>query len=226
MSIHDGHRQRLIHRFRTHGLDTFEEHEVLELLLFFAIQRKDTNPIAHGLIRRFGSLSAVMDASEEELKTVDGIGEKAALLLRLAKPLCRRYLIARGQEIKILNNTDACVAYLRPQFFGAEEEHVYLVALDAKCRPICCREISEGNAVSADLPIQKAAKLALDTHAVSVVLAHNHPCGDVTASKEDYDVTVLFRKAMQTIGVLLADHIIVGADRYFSMRESGFLNMA
>lgn len=226
MSIHDGHRQRLIHRFQTHGLDTFEEHEVLELLLFFAIHRKDTNPIAHDLIRRFGSLAGVLDATEKDLREVDGIGEKAALLLQLAKPLCRRYMLSQTKDIKQLNSTALCADHLRPFFFGMKEEHVFLLCLDAGCHPICCREISEGNGLFADLPIQKAAKLALESRAVSVVLAHNHPCGDATASQEDYRATTLFRDAMQAIGVAFVDHIIFGTDRHISLLETGYLNMA
>lgn len=225
MGIHDGHRERLVNRFNTFGPDTLEEHEVLELFLFFVIHRKDTNAIAHELIGRFGSLAGVMDASAEELKEISGIGNKAALLLRLIKPLCRRYLISQTKDIKILQTTAACADYVRPLFFGMKEEHVFLTCLDAKCRPICCREISAGNAISSDLPIQKAAKLALESHAVSVILSHNHPCGDAEASREDYNATTLFRDAMQAVGVLLADHIIVSADSYTSMRESGFLNM-
>ena len=226
MGIHDGHRQRLLDRFQTYGPDTLEEHEVLELLLFFVIHRKDTNPIAHALIRRFGSLAAVMDASAEELKEVDGIGNKAAQLLQLMKPLCRRYLISQAKDIKVLNSTAACVDYLRPRFFGLKDEHVLLLCLDAKCRLICCREISAGNAISAELPVQKAAKLALENHAVSVILSHNHPCGDASASQEDCNATLLFRDAMQAIGVAFGDHIIIGADRYVSMLENGFLSMA
>lgn len=226
MGIHDGHRQRLTDRYLTYGLDALEDHEVLELLLFYVIHRKDTNPIAHDLIHRFGSLAAVMDASVAELMQVDGIGRKAALLLQLAKPLSRRYLISQAKDIKLLNTTSACVDYLKPHFFGAKDEHVMLLCLDAKCRLVCCREISEGSAISAELPVQKAAKLALESHAVSVILSHNHPCGDAMASSEDYHATDIFRDAMQAIGVTLADHIIIAADQYVSMRENGFLNMA
>ncbi len=226
MGIHDGHRERLTDRYLNFGLDALEEHEVLEMLLFYVIHRKDTNPIAHDLIRRFGSLSGVMDASVKELMEIDGIGRKAAILLQLAKPLSRRYLISQAKDISILNTTEACVALLKPHFFGAMDEQVLLLCLDAKCRLICCREISSGSAVSTDLPIQKAAKLALESHAVSVLLAHNHPCGDAMPSSEDRYATIMFRDAMQAIGVVLADHIIIAADSYVSMRENGFFDMA
>ena len=225
MGIHDGHRERLTERYLTFGLDALEEHEVLEMLLFYVIHRKDTNPIAHDLIRRFGSLAGVMDASIKEMMEIDGIGRKAAILLQMAKPLSRRYLISQAKDISILNTTEACVDLLRPHFFGAMDEQVLILCLDAKCRLLCCRQIASGSAVSAELPIQKAAKLALESHAVSVVLSHNHPCGDATPSPEDRHATSLFRDAMQAIGVVLADHIIIAADRYVSMREIGFLDM-
>lgn len=226
MGIHDGHRERLTDRYLTYGLDALEEHEVLEMLLFYVIHRKDTNPIAHDLIRRFGSLAGVMDASVKELMEVDGIGRKAAILLQLAKPLCRRYLVSQAKDINILDTMEACVDFLKPHFFGAKDEQVLLLCLDAKCRLICCREISAGSAVSTELPIQKAAKLALESHAVSVVLSHNHPCGDAMPSPEDRHATLMFRDAMQAIGVVLADHIIIAADRYTSMRQNKFLDMA
>lgn len=226
MGIHDGHRERLTERYLTYGLDALEEHEVLEMLLFYVIHRKDTNPIAHDLIRRFGSLAGVMDASVKELMEIDGIGQKAAILLQLAKPMCRRYLISQAKDINILNTTQACVDFLMPHFFGAKDEQVLLLCLDAKCRLICCREISTGSAVSTELPIQKAAKLALESHAVSVILSHNHPCGDAMPSPEDRHATIMFRDAMQAIGVVLADHIIIAADRYTSMRQNGTLDIA
>lgn len=225
MGIHDGHRERLTERYLTYGLDALEEHEVLEMLLFYVIHRKDTNPIAHDLIRRFGSLAGVMDASVKELMEIDGIGQKAAILLQLAKPMCRRYLISQAKDINILNTTQACVDFLMPHFFGAKDEQVLLLCLDAKCRLICCREISTGSAVSTELPIQKAAKLALESHAVSVILSHNHPCGDAMPSPEDRHATIMFRDAMQAIGVVLADHIIIAADRYTSMLQNGTLDM-
>ncbi|MBQ9967841.1 MAG: hypothetical protein IJO88_03865 [Oscillospiraceae bacterium] len=226
MSIHDGHRERLTERYLTYGLDALEEHEVLEMLLFYVIHRKDTNPIAHALIRRFGSLANVMDASIKELLEIDGIGKKAAILLQLAKPMCRRYLISQAKDISKLDTLEACVDYLRPHFFGAKDEHVLLLCLDAKCRLLCCRELASGSSISTDLPIQKAAKLALESHAVSVVLAHNHPCGDAMPSPEDRHSTIMFRDAMQAIGVFPADHIIIAADRFTSMRQSNFFDMA
>ena len=222
MGIHDGHRMRVRNRFLSHGLDTLEDHEVLELLLFYVIHRQDTNELAHELLHRFGSLEAVMDASYSELTQVKGIGEQAATLLLLAKPLSRRYLLSQNDDKQPLNSVRRCADYLIPYFFGAKEEHVFLLCLDAKSRPICCRELSEGSATATELPIRKATKLALDSKAVSVVLAHNHPGGEPTPSQDDYDLTALLRDTLQSVGVLLLDHIVMTGTNFVSLRESGF----
>lgn len=223
MGVHDGHRIRLRSRFLTYGLDTLEEHEVLELLLFYVIHRKDTNALAHALIKRFGSLAGVMDASISELMSVDGIGEHAATLLLLSKPLCRRYLLSQNNSRQSLNSVAICAEYLKPFFFGAMEEHVFLLCLDAKSRPICCREMSEGSATATELPIRKVTQLALDSKAVSVVIAHNHPGGDSRPSPEDYNLTAQLKDTLQSMGIILSDHIIISGNDYSSMAESGYL---
>ena len=224
MGVHDGHRSRLRGRFLAYGMDTLEDHEVLELLLFYVIQRKDTNELAHRLINHFGSLAGVMDASMSELLQVNGVGERTAELLLLCKPLCRRYVISQNDTKEVLDNVADCAKFLMPYFFGAKEEHVFLLCLDAKCRPICCRELSEGSATSTELPIRKAAQLALDSRAVSVIVAHNHPAGDPLPSPEDYRSTDQLKETLSSIGVILADHIIICGNAHCSMAQSGYLS--
>lgn len=224
MGVHDGHRSRLRSRFLAHGMDTLEDHEVLELLLFFVIHRKDTNELAHKLINHFGSLAGVLDAQLSELLQVEGIGKRTAELLLICKPLCRRYLICQNDDKQSLNNVAVCAQYLKPFFFGAKEEHVFLLCLDAKCRPICCRELSQGSATTTELPIRKAAQLALDSRAVSVIIAHNHPAGDPLPSPEDYHSTDQLKQTLSSIGVILADHIIICGSSHSSMAQSGYLS--
>ncbi|MBP3634119.1 MAG: DNA repair protein RadC [Oscillospiraceae bacterium] len=224
MGVHDGHRDRLRERFLTYGLDSFEDHEIVELLLFYAIGRRDTNPLAHELVHRFGSLAGIMDASFQELLQVDGVGKQTATLLQLIKPLCREYLISQAQELSTLNTVDICAHYLIPYFFGAREEHVFLLCLDAKCRPICCREVAAGDAISSEIPLKKVAKLAIDSGAVSVILSHNHPGGDLTPSKEDYNATSLLRNMLKPMNIILADHIIICGNDYLSFARAGIFH--
>ena len=220
MGLHDGHRDRLRTRFFEQGMDSLAEHEILELLLFFVIHRQDTNELAHRLIDEFGSLAGVLDASMAELTAVKGIGTHAATLLSIAKPLCRQYLISQGRTAEPLLTTTACAFHMMPYFFGKQEEHIYLLCLDAKSRPICCRLLSVGTAISSEMPLRRAARLALDHKAVSVVLAHNHPGGDPKPSAEDIQVTASFRQMLEAMQIKLSDHIIIGSNHFVSLAET------
>lgn len=222
MGQFDGHRKRLRDRFLEHGLDALPDHQVLELLLFHAISRKDTNPLARQLLDRFGTLSAVFDASMEDLMSVDGIGENTALLLYLITPMARRYMTSRMETGVILSNTKAIGEYLVPFFFGATEEMVYLLCMDAKCKVLCCKHLLTGSVNSANFSFRKAAEVAISCNASTVVLAHNHTSGVATPSKADYDTTFLLREAFEALDIIVTDHIIVADNDFISMSDSGF----
>ena len=221
MSVHDGHRQRLKQRFLETGLDSFTEVQTLELLLFYAIARKDTNPIAHALLDRFGSLAQVLDAPVTELSKVPGIGENAALLLRLSKEMGRRYLVSRTGQVTILSSLEECASYIVPYFYGRELETVFLLCLDAECKVLCCKEIGEGSVNATEISVRKIVEMALAFNASSVVLAHNHPSGLAIPSEQDLLTTKRIAMALGTIDVTLADHIIVADDDYVSLAQSG-----
>ena len=221
MSIHDGHRQRLKQRFLEEGLDHFSQVQVLELLLFYAIARKDTNPIAHALLDRFGSLAQVLEAPVEELCKVPGVGDSAATLIHLAKDLGRYYQVSRSSEISILPTLDDCAQYLMPYFYGRTLETVYLLCLDAKCKVLCCREIGEGSVNSAGISVRKVVETALGANASSVVLAHNHPSGLAIPSNEDIHTTRRIAGALRSVEIQMVDHIIVGDADYISFAQSG-----
>ena len=221
MSIHDGHRQRLKERFRAEGLDHFEEHEVLELLLFYCIPRQDTNPIAHALLERFGSLSQVLEAPAEELEKVPGIGSNAATFLALTTAVGRYYLVNRSMQTVILSTIEQCGQYLVPFFYGRRNETVYLLCLDAKCKVLCCKEVGEGSVNSAGVPIRKIVETALGANATTVVLAHNHPSGLAIPSGDDISTTRRVAAALDVVEIGLADHIIVADDDFVSLAQSG-----
>lgn len=221
MSIHDGHRQRLMKRFRTEGLDHFEQVQVLELLLFYAIPRKDTNVIAHNLLERFGSVSRVMDASMSELMKVPEVGESAATLLHLAKELGRYYQVDSARKGIVMRDTESCGQYLLPYFFGRQLETVFLLCLNANCNVISCKEVGQGEINSAVISTRRIVEIALAEKASTVVLAHNHPSGVAVPSNEDVVVTRRVAMALAAVEVTLFDHLIVADDDFVSLAQSG-----
>ena len=224
MSIHEGHRQRLKNRFRAEGLDHFEEHQVLELLLYYVIPRKDTNPIAHALLERFGSLSQVLEAPEEELAKVPGMGESAATFLSLITSVGRYYLVNRTMHETILPTIEKCGKYILPYFYGRRNETVFVLCLDAKCKVLCCKEMGEGSVNSAGVPIRRIVEAALGVNATSVILAHNHPSGFAIPSNEDVQTTRRVAMALDAVEIDLVDHIVVADEDFVSLAQSGLYN--
>lgn len=222
MSIHDGHRNRLKERFVTDGIDGFTDIQVLELLLFYCIPRQDTNPIAHELLRRFGSLWRVMETPLSELEKVPGIGHNAAVFLHLIREAGRYYQVDRVKTGSQPTTLEECAAYLLPHFIGKINETVFLLCLDSKCKVTCCREITEGTANAAALSVRKVVDIAVKANASSVVLAHNHPSGVAVPSGEDIATTRRIATALYAMDIELVDHIVVADDDYVSMVQSGY----
>ena len=221
MSVHEGHRERLKRRFLQEGLDNFDEIQVLELLLFYAIPRRDTNPLAHRLLDQFGSLAGVLESPASTLGQVPGIGENAATLLQLITAVSRYYMICRASVGQPLNTVERCGAYLTPRFFGLRDEAVCALCLDAKCKPLACRILGQGSVNAAGVPIRKIVEFALSANATSVVLAHNHPSGIALPSQADIAATERLSVALDAVGIILADHIIVSDEDFVSMAASG-----
>ena len=223
MGIHDGHREKKRQRFLKSGLDAFADHEALELLLYYAIPRRDTNPIAHALMERYGSLSAVLAAPVEDLKKVEGVGESAAILLKLAPQLYRKAKMSDAEQETILSSVERVGAYLLERFAGEKNEVVYQLCLDRKGKLLVCKKLGEGGVTSADLDIRRLVENALLTGASAVVLAHNHPSGVALPSRDDYAATDRAKTALAVVGVALTDHIIVADGDFVSMSDSGYL---
>ena len=219
--FHSGHRQRLKDRFLREGLDNFEEHQVLELLLFYGIPQRDTNPIAHDLMERFGSLSRVLEASPEELMEVNYVGDNVATLFKLVTALGRYYQVNCAMREKILTTIDECGKYLTPFFFGRQQETVFLLCLDAKCKVLCCEKVGQGGVNSAGVPIRQIVETALKANATSAILAHNHPSGLALPSREDVQTTRRVAAALDAVEIELTDHIIVADQDWVSLAQSG-----
>ena len=221
MSIHEGHRQRLKERYLCEGLDHFEQHQVLELLLFYCVPRKDTNPIAHALLERFGTLDQVLEAPLPELMKVPGMGQSAASFLALIRDLDRYRQVHCSERPTILTTVDACGQYLVPMFRNRRNETVFLLCLDAKCKVLCCKEMGEGSVNSAGVPIRRIVETALGVNATSVILAHNHPSGFALPSGEDIQTTRRVALALDAVEIGLVDHIVVADDDFVSLAQSG-----
>ena len=223
MGIHDGHRQRMKKRFLDHGLDNFDDVNVLELLLFFAQPRQDTNELAHALMNKFGTLSAVLEGSQSELRSVSGIGDSAVTLLSLIPAVSRRYMVDKTPDTEPVNNAAAAGRYFIPRFMYEREEVVLALLLDARRRPITCLELSRGTVNAAEISTRKLAELCLEYRASAVILAHNHPSGEAMPSAEDHLTTRQINQALTVIGIDLDDHVVVAGCNYISMRECGLM---
>ncbi len=212
---HRAHRARIKERFCRYGLDHFSPHEVLELVLFFAIPQKDTNELAHRLIKTFGSLSGVFHADLHELCEVDGIGEHAAILLKLWLPVASRALTEEKRgEIKTYAHIDAVGEYFVRRYIGETSEVVYLMLLDNRYGLIDCIRVHEGSVNSVSVSPRRLIELAYRAQASSVVLAHNHPSGIAIPSGEDIATTVSLCRAFENMGITLLEHILVAGQHY------------
>lgn len=224
--LHKGHRERLRERFLREGLDNFEDHQVLELLLFQAIPRLDTNPIAHRLIHRFGSLSAVLEADPKDLAVVNGVGSNAAAFLSMIPQITRRYFLDRIKHTrKPLNTSEAAAEYLVPLMAGRSEEVFYVICLDSQLRVLYPALISEGTVKDALVHPRHVVEAAVRHKAASVVLAHNHPAGTVRPSKHDHAITKRLVQALGGINIPVVDHIIVAGELIYSFSREGTLPM-
>ena len=222
MGVHDGHRKKMRARFLETGLDAFADHEALELLLYYAIPRKDTNGIAHELMNRYGTLEAVRSAPVEDLMRVEGIGEQAAVLLKLVPKVVQKARLSANKDT-ILNSTERAGSFLLERFRGEKNEVIYQLCLDKKGKLLSCRRLNEGGADSSELNLRRLVENALLASASAVILSHNHPSGIALPSTEDYATTERVQEALRMVGVTLVDHIIVADDDFVSMADSGIL---
>lgn len=225
MGVHDGHRARLRETFLEHGLQSMNDINALELLLFYALPRRDTNETAHLLLERFGSLHGVFSAPFEDLREVDGIGDYAAALITLVPEIMKKSSLSRSREIRQIRSSADAGVYLLPYFMNEQDEVVYMLCLDTKRAVICCAEMGRGVVNTVDANIRRMVEKALKVKASSVILAHNHPDGIAIPSREDDIFTKALYNALETVGIRLEDHIIVADEDYISLADSGMMNL-
>ena len=221
--LHTGHRARLRQRFMTQGLEGFADHEVLELLLCYALPQKNVNPLAHALIERFGSLRAVLDAAPEEIKKVPGMGDYTAVMLHLTGAVTRRLNAHTGESTPLLNDTASVRAYCFSLLSGFREERVYVVCLNAQGKPLHDTLIAQGSFTNAGVSPRAVAEAVLRHNAAEAVLCHNHPGGTPEPSRQDLEVTAAIAQTLNAIDVVLRDHVIVTETTAVSLAESGWI---
>ena len=220
----EGHRQRMKEQFAAGGLDSFDDAKALELLLTFAIPRKDTRELAHTLLDCLGSFEKVFQTPLETLRSVEGMPPNAALLVNLVTEIGRRQLICRASHTRALRTIDECGEYLLPYFYGSRDEKVYLLCLDAKGKVLNCQCMGVGSVNSANISVRKIVAAALVVNASTVVLGHNHPSGLAIPSQDDIFATQLVRNGLEAVGIKLADHMIIADDDFVSLRQSGYMD--
>lgn len=220
-NVHEGHRERARQEFLQHGFsENTPPHKILELLLFYCVARADTNPIAHALIARYGSVAGVLDAPVEELAAFKGMSERSAVLLKMIMPIARRYLYDKSQQRPTFCSLDAIGKYALSRYIGETKEKTGVMCLDTKGSLLNFQFLSEGDIASVGLSMRDLAKTALNCGATAVALCHNHPNGIAIPSDSDVAVTKDAADTLSKIGVQLIDHIIVGDTDFVSMAQS------
>lgn len=220
-NLHEGHRERARQDFLQHGFDqNTPPHKILELLLFYCVQRADTNPIAHELITKYGSVAAVLDAPVEELAAFKGLSERSAVLLKLIMPVAQRYIYDKQEQKPTFCSLDSIGKYILGRYLGETKEKMGVMCLDVKGALISFDFLGEGDIASVGLSMRDLAKTVLGGNATAVVLCHNHPGGIAVPSESDVSITVGAAETLSKIGVQLIDHIIVSDTDFVSMAQS------
>ncbi len=218
-NVHKGHRQRLRDLYLNEGIDSFNSHQVLELLLFYALPQRDTNPLAHKLIDELGSISGVFDAPVSSLRAL-GLTDNTISLIKLIPDLSRLYNDDKRDYTSKRVDTGRLCEYFRPKFIGRNEEYLYVLLMDKKFKELYCGVVSKGSINTTDVPILKILELSVTYNAYYVAIAHNHPSGLALPSLEDIKTTKKLFDALKVIGRHLIDHIIVSEEDEISLAQS------
>jgi DNA repair protein RadC len=220
---HKDHRKRLKKKFSESGVSSFHDYEVLELLLSYAIARKDVKPLAKELLRAFGSLKGLMDAEKESMEKVKGVGAHTAILIKLIKEIGILYLKEKAKEKPQITCTSELLDYCKTYMGGLKDERFCVIYLDAQNRLTNIETIQEGIVNQAVVYPRKVLENALKQKASAVILVHNHPSGQVKPSDADIRLTKTIQETARILDIIVHDHVIIGENRFFSFREEGLI---
>lgn len=220
---HKNHRKRVKTKFIQNGLMPFEEHEILELLLFYSIPQANTNPLAHKLIEEFGSLKNVLDATPERLATIKGVGENTATLINLVSGIVNAYNKLSAGQIRVINNQELAKEYVTKALTGLKEECLYMICLSPKCEVLGTKEMRSNSPSFVDVQIRDITNFALKHNCNRIILAHNHPQGTAKPSNDDIYMTKRIFSSSVLNDIDILDHIIYADSEVFSFAESGLM---
>lgn len=220
---HLGHRARMRERLLGSGPDSLLDHEMLEMVLFLALPRRDTKPIARDLLAAFGSYANVIAAPAQELARIEGLGEAGIAALKLVQGAALRLMRAEVREQPVLNNWDRLIGYLSAALARERVEQFRVLFLDSKNRLIADEAQARGTVNHTPVYPREVVKRALELQSTALILVHNHPSGDPTPSRADIEMTQEIRAAAATLGIVIHDHLIMGNGRHLSFRREGLI---
>ena len=218
-----GHRKRIRQKFISAGLNSFLDHEVLELLLTYCIARRDTKPLAWALLKKFGSLAAVLDAPIKDLCQVPGIGRESALFLHLIRAVFKKYSLEEVQEKACIHTPEEVLAYCKASLAGHTEECLELIYLTVRNTVLGAEMIAYGTLDRVNISPRQIVEHALAAKAAALILVHNHPSGDPTPSADDIAMTKDVCRAAALFGITVHDHLIIGKSEHYSLKANGKL---
>lgn len=219
-----GHRERLRKKFLTSGMDSFLPHEILELLLTYSIPRKDTKPIAWALLKKFGSLGEVLDAKEEDLLQIKGIGPASIILLKMMRGIMRNYSLEKIKRRKEISTPENLVDFCRASLQGKQEEAFEVIFLTVRNTVISVERICQGTLDRTLISPRKILEKAFSHNAAGLIFIHNHPSGEPKPSSEDFQLTETLSRIASPLGIMVLDHIIVGRGKFFSMKANSLIS--
>ncbi len=225
-NIHKGHRERMRQKFLGDGMDAFADHEILEFLMFYVHRTKDTNPIGHALLQKFGSLKNVFSASYDELVKVKGIGENGAAFIRFVSQLSNRISRSTIPKKARLTSEEETGKFCMSLFHGLTEERFIIICIDSERNVLSWHEISKGVSNATVVELRKIVEIAMARDAVGIILAHNHPGDNTNPSAADMSVTNKVIRVLEELNIAVVDHIICNDETFTSMEQRGFMSKA
>lgn len=209
-------------RFLEENIDTIPDYIVLEMMLHGVISRCDTCELARTLIREFGGLPQVIDAPMHELLKIRGMGERAAMHLKLIPQYYRKYSTLKWGNSLVFNDAETVGKYMLDKLIGYENEILLAACMDTNCKLLACKPVFEGTINAVNISIRKIVEFALQFNSARVIIAHNHLSGNALPSADDLETTRQLHTALNYVGIRLDDHIIVAGDDFISLAQSGF----